>query len=373
MFDAVDQLTPDLVIVDSVQTLFDPDVSGSPGSVTQIRECVGKLVQFAKSRELTVVLAGQVTKEGDLAGPRTLEHVVDTVIALEGDRHHAVRLVRVVKHRFGPSGEVGMFDMQAAGLIGVADPSAYLLTDRMCGVAGSAVVATLEGSRPVLAEVQALTARSVQAYPRRSGHGIDASRLAMLVAVIEQRAGVSLCRSDIYVSSMGGLKLSEPGTDLGICLAIASATLDLPIPPDVLLCAEVGLAGELRQVPNTERRLLEAARLGFRRVIVPTSVDLQIANLQIDLCRTLSDALRRGLSAPQVLEQPDHATGRHDHGESERGQQDKSERRVRPADKLVVARGSAAPVRTTADAGFGRRLRFVKEGTHGGSSFRSPA
>jgi DNA repair protein RadA/Sms len=288
---AVDQLAPDIVVVDSIQTVFDAEVESSPGSVTQVRSCAQTLTQLAKAKDVATVLVGHVTKEGTLAGPRLLEHMVDTVLSFEGERHHALRLLRAIKHRFGPTGELGLFEMTDRGLRGVPDPSGLFLGDRRREAPGSAVFPAMEGQRPLLVELQALVAGGGFPMPRRSASGLDAGRLALLVAVLEERAGVSLSGRDVYVSVVGGVRVSEPGADLGTCLALASAAGNTPLPADLVVCGEVGLAGEVRQVGHTPRRLAEAARLGFRRALVPTSADVAPGMLEVTRVATLAEAV----------------------------------------------------------------------------------
>jgi DNA repair protein RadA/Sms len=269
---AFDQLRPELVIVDSIQTVADPELGSTPGSVVQVRGCAQRLVAEAKARGIAVVLVGHVTKEGGLAGPRTLEHVVDTVLAFEGDRHHALRLLRAAKHRFGATNELGVFEMAGDGLRGVPDASSLFLTDRRTGVAGSAVLPTLEGQRPLMVELQALTNRVTPGSPpRRSAHGVDPSRLALLLAVLERRARQPMFQHEVFVSAVGGVRIVDPGADLALCLAIMSSLSDQPIASDLVVLGEVGLAGEVRQVAHAQRRLSEAARLGFGRAIVPAN------------------------------------------------------------------------------------------------------
>lgn len=289
--DAVAELAPEVVVVDSIQTVFDPELGSAPGTVVQVRECAAQLVRLAKSRGVAVLLVGHVTKDGALAGPRALEHVVDTVLAFEGDRHHALRFLRAVKHRFGGTGELGVFEMSEHGLVGVADPSALFLGDRRAGTPGSAVVATMEGHRPMLVEVQALVAPTSQAIPRRSAQGVDHNRLAVLLAVLERRAGVRLGTSEVYASVVGGVRLTEPAADLGLALALASAASGVPVPPDVVACGEVGLTGEVRQVGHLERRLAEAARLGFARAVVPHSAPAGPAGLELVRVKSLRGAV----------------------------------------------------------------------------------
>lgn len=267
----VDEVEPDLLVVDSVQTLAEPELASAPGSVAQVRECAHRLVRLAKARQLTTVLVGHVTKDGALAGPRVLEHVVDTVLAVEGDRHHALRLVRATKHRFGATDELGVFEMVEEGLRGVDDPSELFLADRRPGLPGSVVLPTLEGQRPLLVELQALVAGGVPGSPRRSAQGVDPGRLALLLAVLDRRAGVGVADAEVYALAVGGVRVTEPGADLALALAVASAALDRPLPADLVAVGEVGLGGELRQAARTERRLIEAARLGFGLAVVPTS------------------------------------------------------------------------------------------------------
>ncbi len=265
----VDQADPVVLIVDSIQTIYDPELSSAPGSVAQVRECSARLVREAKRRDVAVVLVGHVTKEGALAGPRVLEHLVDTVLSFDGDRHHALRLLRAVKHRFGPTDQLGVFEMTGAGLEPVPDPSRLFLADRRAGVPGSVVVPTLDGYRPLLVEVQALVASSGLPAPRRSAQGVDSGRLATVLAVLEKRLEADLAKSDVYALAVGGVRVVEPGADLALALAVASSLADQPIPPELVVCGEIGLGGELRQVHHCERRLNEAARLGFTHAIVP--------------------------------------------------------------------------------------------------------
>ncbi|MCU1398647.1 MAG: radA [Acidimicrobiales bacterium] len=289
---SIDQLAPELVIIDSIQTVADPDLASAPGSVVQVRGCAHRLVQEAKRRGITMVLVGHVTKDGGLAGPRVLEHLVDTVLSFEGERHHALRLLRATKHRFGPTNELGLFEMADSGLIPVPDPSQLFLADRRTGVPGSAVVSTIEGQRPLLVEVQALTNPfNGGGPPRRSVQGIDPARLAMLLAVIERRARLPTGTHEVYASVVGGVKLTEPGVDLALCLAVVSAILNRPLAADLVMCGEVGLAGELRQVSQTQRRLSEAARLGFSKAIVPASAPDGPSGMRLRRVSTLPEAL----------------------------------------------------------------------------------
>ena len=288
---AVDELSPTLVVVDSIQTVHDPELGSAPGSLGQVRGCAHELVTLAKRRAMPVVLVGHVTKEGSLAGPRVLEHTVDTVLAFDGDRHHALRLLRAVKHRYGPTSELGLFEMTGQWLVGVPDASALFLGDRRTGVPGSAVVPTMEGQRPLVIEVQALTTPAPPQVPaRRTTQGVDANRLALLLAVLQQRAGVAVAQHDVYVSTVGGVRLIEPGADLAVCLALVSAYTGRPLAPDLAAFGEVGLGGELRQTAHAQRRLHEATRLGFRRAIVPAASP-DVAAMEVDRVATLTEAL----------------------------------------------------------------------------------
>jgi len=267
----VAEVTPTHVVLDSIQTVFDAALEAAPGSVAQVRHCTSRVVRMAKQRAMATVLVGHVTKDGSLAGPRVLEHAVDTVLAFEGDRHHALRLLRAVKHRYGAVGELGLFEMVGTGLVGVPDAAGLFLADRREGVPGSAVVAALEGRRPLLVEVQALVTPTRTSFPKRSAEGLDAGRLDLLLAVLKERVGLDLSSSDVYALAAGGVRVAEPAADLALALAVASALTGTPVPPDVVACGEIGLGGEVRQAGQVERRLTEAARLGFRRAVLPTS------------------------------------------------------------------------------------------------------
>lgn len=287
---AIEQVTPDLVVVDSIQTVRDPELEPVAGSVTQVRGCAGALVEMAKATGIAVLVVGHVTKDGSLAGPRALEHVVDTVLTFEGERHHALRLLRAVKHRYGATGELGVFEMGEAGLRGVADAGAMFLGDRRQDAPGSVVFPAMEGHRPLLVELQALVAPTSLAMPRRSASGVDGGRLALLIAVLERRADVRIGAADVYASVAGGIRVVEPGADLALCLALTSSLLDRPVAADLVAIGEVGLAGELRQVGHLPRRLAEAARLGFRRALLPRSAG-QDGPLQVLGVSTLAEAV----------------------------------------------------------------------------------
>ncbi|MDQ3704906.1 MAG: DNA repair protein RadA [Chloroflexota bacterium] len=268
----IEVLQPELVIIDSIQTMFVPDLTSAAGSVSQVRECTARLMRLAKMRNIPIFLVGHVTKEGALAGPRVLEHMVDAVLYLEGDRFHQYRLLRGVKNRFGSTNEVGVFEIGNEGMIEVTNPSAAFLAERSEGAPGAAVTVTLEGTRPILVEVQALTSSTSFGMPRRTANGIDINRLLVLTAVLTKRVGLGLSAQDIYVNIVGGLKISEPAVDLGVAVAIASSFREVPVSPEVVCIGEIGLSGELRSVGQLERRLLEAAKLGFTRAIYPPTV-----------------------------------------------------------------------------------------------------
>jgi DNA repair protein RadA/Sms len=289
---AVAEVEPELLVVDSIQTVFDPELGSTPGSVTQVRGCAQQLVTAAKERGMATVLVGHVTKDGGLAGPRLLEHLVDTVLSFEGDRHHALRLLRAVKHRYGATGELGLFEMGDVGMVGVPDPSGLFLGDRRAGVPGSVVVPAIEGHRPLLVEIQALVADSSLAMPRRSALGVDSGRLSLLTAVLEKRVGVALGKDDVYASAVGGVRVVEPAADLGLALAMVSSKKGRLIPADLVACGEVGLAGEIRQVSHTARRLAEAARLGFTAAVVPPSAPEPPAGMTAIRVPTLRAAVR---------------------------------------------------------------------------------
>jgi DNA repair protein RadA/Sms len=298
---AVDEVAPDVVVVDSIQTVHDPDLGAAPGSVTQVRECAHRLVRMAKERGPAVVLVGHVTKDGSLAGPRLLEHVVDTVLSFDGDRHHALRLLRAVKHRFGPTGELGLFEMVEDGLIGVPDPSGLFLGDRLVGIdgraaPGSVVVPVMEGSRPLLVEVQALTSKSDLTQPRRSVQGLDSGRMALVLAVLDRHMQVPLARHDVYASAVGGVRVIEPAADLALAMALVSAQRDVTLPSGLVACGEIGLAGEVRQVAHLSRRLTEASRLGFTTAVVPVSAP-DVAGLRLVRVSTIAEAVGRIVKA----------------------------------------------------------------------------
>ena len=296
---AVAQLHPDVVVVDSVQTVWDPDIESGPGSVAQVRGCAQALTALAKADGPATVLVGHVTKDGALAGPRVLEHVVDTVLTFDGERHHALRLLRSVKHRFGATGELGLFEMCDSGLRAVPDPSGLFLGDRREGTAGSVVFPSMEGYRPLLVELQALVVTSSLAAPRRSVSGLDANRLSLLLAVLHQRADLACLSKDVYVSAVGGVRVVEPGADLAVAMALASATLGRPLPAGLVVLGEIGLAGEIRQVAHTPRRLREAGRLGFGTALVPASAP-DVEGMRLVRVASLAEAVGAALAPAPV-------------------------------------------------------------------------
>lgn len=267
----VEHLDPALLVVDSVQTLSSPAVEGSAGGVTQVREVAASLIHAAKSRNMATVLVGHVTKDGSIAGPRLLEHLVDVVCQFDGERHSRLRLLRAIKNRYGPTDDVGCFDLTEQGIEGLADPSGLFVSRTSSPVSGTCITVTLEGRRPLLAEVQALLATTSNSQPRRATSGLDNSRVAMLLAVLQSRVQLNLAKDDSYVATVGGVKLSEPATDLSVALAIASAKYDKPLPAQLIAFGEVGLAGEVRPVPGISQRIQEAERLGFTHAVVPAS------------------------------------------------------------------------------------------------------
>ena len=263
------KVKPKLVILDSIQTVYLPEITSAPGSVSQLRECTGRIMQWAKGMEISVIVVGHVTKDGSVAGPRVLEHMVDTVLFFEGERHNQFRILRALKNRFGSTNEIGVFEMQEKGLQEISNPSEIFLSERPKGAIGSVVVPCLEGSRPVLVVLQALVAASPYGQPRRMTNGADYNRTAMLMAVLEKKMRLPLGNQDIYLNVVGGLKIDEPAIDLGIIVALVSSMQNRPIMDDVIILGEVGLTGEVRTISFLEKRLIEAEKMGFRTAIVP--------------------------------------------------------------------------------------------------------
>lgn len=269
IFDIIDRLTPSAVVVDSIQTIFSEKIESAPGSVSQVREAAAQFLLLAKSEGIPIFLIGHVTKEGMIAGPKALEHIVDTVVYFEGERHHHHRLIRAVKNRYGATNEVGVFEMTHEGLIPVANPSALFLSERPRGVSGSVVSACLEGTRPLLVEVQALVGSSSYGTGRRMAQGVDHYRVALLLAVLERRVGFQLTGSDVFINIAGGLSVDEPAVDLAVVVAVASSVRNIAVDPEMTIFGEVGLAGEVRAVSAAAVRLRESAQMGFRRVVLP--------------------------------------------------------------------------------------------------------
>jgi DNA repair protein RadA/Sms len=295
---AVESVSPALVIVDSIQTLQDTDLESAPGSVSQVRHCAAMLMRTAKDSSIPVFLVGHVTKEGAIAGPRVLEHIVDTVLYLEGDRHLDYRLLRAVKNRFGSTNELGVFQMREDGLVEVANPSAVFLTERRAGAPGSAVVASIEGTRPLLVEVQALVSPAPPfGAPRRSSTGIDHNRLSLVLAVLEKRARLGISTQDVFVNIPGGVRVEEPAADLGMAIAVASTIKDRAVCPETVFFGEVGLSGEIRRVSRPEERMKEAARLGFRRCVAPArGVPRSMDAIEVVAVGDLREAFAAGLA-----------------------------------------------------------------------------
>lgn len=290
---------PELVIVDSIQTTYTEEMKSAAGSVSQVRECASRFQEVAKTQGVTIFLVGHVTKEGSIAGPRVLEHIVDTVLYLQGDPFHRYRLLRSVKNRFGATSEVGVFEMMEKGMEEVSNPSELFLAERQVNVPGSAIAVTLEGTRPLLVEIQALATTTTFANPRRTANGVDYNRLLLLTAVLTKRVNQRLVDKDVFVNVIGGLQIDEPAADLAIAIALASSSSDRPVHADMTFVGEIGLSGELRAVSQPEVRLREAVKLGFKRCVMPLQIGKKSLNkpagLQIIECRSLRDALDAGL------------------------------------------------------------------------------
>ena len=276
----IEEQKPDVCVIDSIQTMYNEEVSSAPGSVSQVRESTGVLLMLAKGLGISVFIVGHVTKEGAVAGPRVLEHMVDTVLYFEGDRHASYRILRGVKNRFGSTNEIGVFEMRGSGLVQVENPSEYMLSGRPVDASGSVVTCAVEGSRPLLLEIQALVARSGFGMPRRTAAGTDYNRVNLLMAVLEKRCGIDLASFDAYVNIAGGIRMTEPALDLGITMAIASSYQDVVIPEKLVAFGEVGLSGEVRAVSQVENRVMEAKRLGFETVVLPKANMKSCRNIQ---------------------------------------------------------------------------------------------
>jgi DNA repair protein RadA/Sms len=297
----VDAVKPDLLVVDSVQTIASAEVDGSPGNVSQVREVAAALIRVAKERGIATVLVGHVTKDGSIAGPRLLEHLVDVVLHFEGDRNSRLRLVRGVKNRYGPADEVGCFDLSDDGIVGLADPSGLFLSQQREAVPGTCVTVTVEGKRPLVAEVQSLVVPSLLNSPRRTTSGLDGGRLAMVLAVLQRRAQVQVGACDVYASTVGGVRLTEPATDLAVALAVAGSAKNDALATGLVAIGEVGLAGEIRRVTGTARRLAEAARLGFTHALVPPDPGKVPGGIVAIEVRDLPQALRVAFPGAEVI------------------------------------------------------------------------
>ena len=268
---AIIEINPKLVIIDSIQTMYSEEISAAAGSVSQVREITSQVMRVCKSRAITTIIIGHVTKEGNIAGPRVLEHMVDTVLYLEGERYFSYRVLRGVKNRFGSTNEIGMFEMNEEGMCEITNPSDILISEREDNPAGSCIVSSIEGTRAILIELQALTTQSIFGFPKRTANGTDYNRLALLIAVLEKRAGVMLGSQDIYLNLVGGIRVNEPSIDLGMMMAVVSSYKNISIPKDMVIVGEVGLTGEVRRINLIEKRLKEAEKLGFKSCIIPES------------------------------------------------------------------------------------------------------
>ena len=291
----IDEIKPEVLIIDSIQAVYSETITSSPGSVSQIRECTNILMDIAKNKNITVVVVGHVTKEGNIAGPKVLEHMVDTVIYFEGDRYKSYRMLRCMKNRFGTTNEVGVFNMCDDGLHEISNPSELFLHERTKNVTpGSVVIATNEGTRPLLIEIQALVGTTPYPSPRRVSNGIDYNRLLQILAVLEKRVGLNLSKQDVYVNVIGGLEIDEPAADLGVALAVTTCARDVVVSPDTVIVGEIGLSGEIRAVNNLDKRIKEAEKLGFKKIIVPKSSNLKkddFKNIQIVEVEKLIDSI----------------------------------------------------------------------------------
>jgi len=291
----IDRVEPDLVVIDSIQTIMNTGLDSLPGSPSQIRDCGQRLLEISKYKNVTILIVGHVTKEGTIAGPKMLEHMVDTVLYMEGDDRYDHRILRAAKNRFGATHEVGIFQMDEAGLKEVTNPSEMFLAERSVNIAGTTIYPSLEGTRPILVEVQALVTNANYGNPQRNVNGFDFKRLGMLIAVLEKRMGLAMGTKDVYVNLVGGLKVDDPAADLSIICSIASSTMDKPIGDNIILCGEVGLAGEIRSINRLEQRLNEAATLGFKKAIIPKSNwndRIKKIDIQIHAAQSVKDAFK---------------------------------------------------------------------------------
>ncbi len=293
--DAITAINPKLVIVDSIQTMYSEDITSAAGTVSQVREITSRIMRICKDNNITTIIIGHVTKDGNIAGPRVLEHMVDTVLYIEGERYFSYRMLRSVKNRFGSTNELGMFEMKNEGMVEITNPSSILISDREDNPAGSIVVASIEGTRPLLVELQSLTANSVFGIPKRTANGFDYNRLAVLIAVLEKRAGLALGGQDVYLNVVSGIKIVEPAVDLGVILACSSSYKNVSIPKDVVAIGEVGLTGEVRAINMIEKRIKESEKLGFKKCIIPESnKKLLKDNYKLDIIgvRNINEAIK---------------------------------------------------------------------------------
>lgn len=293
---AIIEINPKLVIVDSIQTMYSDEITAAAGSVSQVREITSQVMRVCKSRGITTIIIGHVTKEGNIAGPRVLEHMVDTVLYLEGERYFSYRILRGVKNRFGSTNEIGMFEMREEGMCEILNPSDVLISDREDNPAGSCIVSSIEGTRPILVELQALTSQTVFGYPKRTANGIDFNRLSLLIAVLEKKSGMMLGSQDVYLNVVGGLKINEPSIDLGICLVTISSFKNISIPKDMAIMGEVGLTGEVRRINFIEKRIKEAEKLGFKTCVIPESNKKDLKDdykLDIISVRNINEAIKK--------------------------------------------------------------------------------
>jgi len=290
------RIQPDVLIIDSVQTVYDRRFPSAPGSITQVRECAMRFISVAKNEGISVFLVGHVNKEGGIAGPKVLEHIVDTVLYFEGERRQVYRIIRAVKNRFGSTDEIGVFEMTASGLSEVSNPSEALLAGRPQNVSGNCAVCVMEGTRPIIAEVQALVSKTVFAAPKRTSNGFDYNRIYLLLAVLEKRLGLKFSMNDVYVNVIGGLRLVEPAADLGTALALISGIKDIPLPDDLVAFGEIGLAGECRAIPSVEQRINEAVRIGFTKILIPyrntLNKKINAKGVEIIPVKSIFDALK---------------------------------------------------------------------------------
>ncbi|NBR14356.1 MAG: DNA repair protein RadA [Flavobacteriales bacterium] len=289
------EIQPEIIIIDSIQTLFSTHIESSPGSISQVKECTAQLLRYAKQSNIPIFLIGHITKDGSLAGPKVLEHMVDVVLQFEGDRNHIYRLLRTIKNRFGSTNELGIYEMHGAGLRAVENPSEILITNTDKDLSGIAIASTIEGLRPLLVEVQALVSSAAYGTPQRSSTGFDAKRLNMLLAVLEKRCGFKLGSKDVFLNIAGGIKVDDPAIDLAVAMAVLSSNADLPIPKTIAFAGEIGLSGEIRPVNRIEQRISEAEKLGYKQIIVSKyskGIDLKKVNIQVSLCGKIEEVVK---------------------------------------------------------------------------------